>query len=91
MKIKISATFEGICSVCGKDTIVFSVGDEDTKKVACVCKDCSDKLGDMPTSEVIEKYGKCDEEKFDSNGIRMEGLDKVSEKLEKIKKKDSGS
>jgi transcription elongation factor Elf1 len=71
MKIKLSATFEGKCSLCGKDAMVFTAGDEDTKKAVTICKECADKLGDKPTSEVIEEYGKEDKESFE-NGIKVE-------------------
>ncbi len=75
MKIKLSATFEGNCTLCGKQCVVFTAGDEDTKKTVTICKGCSEKLGDTPTSEVIEKYGKVDNASFE------EGL-KVRNKLE---------
>ena len=71
MKIKLSATFEGICDICGKKKIVFTAGDYDTKKAVTICKECSDKLGEMHTSEVIEKYGKIDERAFEE-GIKLE-------------------
>jgi len=71
MKIKLSATFEGKCDLCKKTTLVFTAGDEDTKKAVTVCKDCSDKLGDMQTSEVIEKYGHVDEKSFEE-GIKFQ-------------------
>jgi transcription elongation factor Elf1 len=71
MKIKLSATFEGKCDMCGKETTVFTAGDEDTKRVVTVCKSCSEKLGDMPTSEVIEKYGHKDEAAFEE-GIKFQ-------------------
>lgn len=71
MKIKLSATFEGKCDICGKETIVFTAGDEDTKKTVTICKEDSDKLGDTPTAEVIEKYGHVDESSFDE-GIKIE-------------------
>jgi len=71
MKIKLSATFEGKCSLCGKETVVFTAGDEDTKKTVTICKECADKLGDIPTSEVIEKYGKVDEKSFEP-GVKVE-------------------
>lgn len=72
MKIKLSATFEGKCDICGKETIVFTAGDEDTKKVVTICKEDSEKLGNMKTDEVIEKYGHLDESSF-SEGIHMAG------------------
>jgi len=71
MKIKLSATFEGKCDICSKKAIVFTAGDEDTKKAVTICKECSDKLGSMHTSEVIEKYGKADEKAFEE-GIKIE-------------------
>ncbi|MBU5537273.1 MAG: hypothetical protein QW818_00825 [Candidatus Aenigmatarchaeota archaeon] len=71
MKIKISATFEGKCSICKKENFVFTVGDEDTYKTVTVCKDCADKLGDETTSQVIEEYGKKDVEAF-KEGIKIE-------------------
>lgn len=71
MKIKLSATFEGKCDICSKETVVFSAGDEDTKKTVTICKECSDKLGSMQTSETIEKYGKVDEKAFEE-GVKIE-------------------
>lgn len=71
MKIKLSATFEGKCSICGKDCVVFTAGDEDTKKAVTICEECSKNLGEMQTSEVIEKYGKVDESSFEQ-GIKIE-------------------
>lgn len=71
MKIKLSATFEGKCDICGKEGIVFTAGDEETRKAVTICKECSEKLGDMHTSEVIEKYGKVDEKVFDG-GVKIE-------------------
>lgn len=71
MKIKLSATFEGKCSICKKERIVFTAGDEDTHKVVTVCKDCADRLGTEATSQVIEEYGKKDDTAFEE-GIRIE-------------------
>ncbi len=71
MKIKISATFKGKCDICKKEAMVFSAGDEDSKKVVTICKECSEKLGDLKTSDVIEKYGKNDEKAF-GEGIKVE-------------------
>jgi transcription elongation factor Elf1 len=71
MKIKLSATFEGKCDLCKKKGIVFTAGDEDTKRAVTICKGCSGKLGEMQTSEAIEKYGKVDEKAFE-NGVKME-------------------
>ena len=70
MKIKISATFIGKCSVCGKTTKVFSAGDEDTGKVVNVCEDCAKKFGETKISEMIEKFGKENKEAFES-GVKI--------------------
>ncbi len=71
MKIKLSATFEGKCSICGKKTIVFTAGDEDTHKAVTICKECSDNLSAKSVEQVIEEYGKEDEESF-KEGLRVE-------------------
>lgn len=71
MNIKISATFEGKCSLCGKETIVFSAGNEDTKKVITVCKECVDKLGNMSLEDAVENFGVKDEKVFEK-GIKIE-------------------
>ncbi len=70
MKIKISATFEGKCSICKKDSIVFTAGDEDTRKVVTICKECADKFREKTTSQIIEEYGKIDDEAF-KEGIKI--------------------
>ena len=70
MKIKHSATFEGKCDICKKNAIVFTAGDEDTKKVVTICKKCTDKLKDMLTYEVIEKYGNVDNKSFEG-GVKV--------------------
>ncbi len=87
MKIKISATYEGRCSLCNKDKIVFTAGDEDTKKVVSICRDCANSIGDVSTSDVIEKYGKEDESAFDGEGISIKGLDKIQKELKKKQRK----
>lgn len=71
MKIKLSATFEGKCSLCKKDSVVFTAGDEDTKKAVTICKECADGLGEMKLDEVIEKFGKADNESFEK-GVKIE-------------------
>ena len=70
MKIKISATFIGKCSVCGKTTKVFSAGDEDSGKVVNVCEDCARKFGETKTSEMIGEFGEEDREAFGS-GVKI--------------------
>jgi len=72
MKIKFSATFEGKCSICGKKNVkVFTAGDEDTHKAVTVCEECANKLGTESVEQVIEKYGKKDEEPF-KEGLKVE-------------------
>jgi len=71
MKTKLSATFEGKCSICGKKAIVFTAGDEDTHKAVTVCKSCADNFGNKPTAELIEEYGKKDDSVFEE-GLRVE-------------------
>jgi len=87
MNIKLSATFEGKCMICGKEKIVFSAGDEDTKKVVTICEDCAKELGDVPTSEVVEKYGQVDESAFAEQGMVIKGLDKLQAELKKREEK----
>jgi hypothetical protein len=70
MKIKISATYEGVCDLCNKQKTVFSAGDEDSKKVVTICKDCVDKLSNVQTSDVIDRYGKKDKEAF-KNAVKF--------------------
>jgi len=72
MKIKLSATFQGKCDICGKEKTVFTAGDEDSKKAVTICKDCVEKLGNIQTSDVIEKYGKKEENVFEE-GVKIEG------------------
>ena len=72
MKIKLSATFEGKCSICKKKSIVFTAGDEDTHKVVTVCKECADKFSEKTTSQIIEEYGKKDEGAF-KEGVKVIG------------------
>jgi len=66
MKIKISGTFEGKCSICGKETKVINVGDEETGKVACVCEDHK-----MQLSDVIDQHGEVNKEYFEQ-GVKVE-------------------
>jgi hypothetical protein len=85
MRIKLSATFEGKCMLCECSKVVFSAGDADTNKVVTICHDCCDKLGDVQTSEVIEKYGRVDEEPFKEVEMKVCGLDELQERIEKRK------
>jgi hypothetical protein len=71
MKIKLSATFEGKCGICGKEGTVFTAGDEDTGRTVTVCKECSGKLGEMKLSEAIEKFGHEDKTAFEE-GVKIE-------------------
>ncbi|MBI2084007.1 MAG: hypothetical protein HYT70_00075 [Candidatus Aenigmarchaeota archaeon] len=71
MKIKLSATFEGKCTICKKEGIVFSAGDENTHKAVTVCRECSEKMGSKLLSEAIEEYGKKDKNAFEG-GVKFE-------------------
>lgn len=71
MKIKISATFEGKCSICGKETVVFTAGEEETHRTVTICKECADRLGNESLEKVIEEHGKKDEESF-KEGVKIE-------------------
>ena len=71
MKIKISATFEGKCSICNKKSVVYTTGDEDTHKAVTICKSCADNFGDKPLAEMVEEYGKKDDNVF-KEGLRVE-------------------
>ena len=71
MKIKLSATFEGKCFICRKKKTVFTAGDEDTHKAVTICKDCTDDLSSKTTAEVIEEYGKKDDNSF-KQGVKVE-------------------
>ena len=74
MKIKISATFYGKCDICGEEGLVFKVGDEETKKVVVICEDCVKKYKDSKISDMINEFGKKDEESF------YPGIKNLSEK-----------
>jgi hypothetical protein len=87
MKIKISATFEGDCMICKKEKVVFTAGDEETKKVVTLCQDCARDLGNTTTSDVIEKYGVHDKEAFGKQAIQIHGLEKAHQKLKERQKK----
>ncbi|MEM5815158.1 MAG: hypothetical protein QXD89_01570 [Candidatus Aenigmatarchaeota archaeon] len=69
MRYKISATFFGKCDICGKEGLVFKIGDEDTKKIVVICKECVIKYKDERMSDMTEKFGRVDEESF-QKGIR---------------------
>lgn len=71
VKIKLSATFEGKCDICKKKSSVFTAGDEETKRVVTICKDCAEKLGTEATSQVIEEYGHPDQSVFEE-GVKVE-------------------
>ncbi|MEM5853607.1 MAG: hypothetical protein QW228_04535 [Candidatus Aenigmatarchaeota archaeon] len=71
MKIRISATFEGKCDICGNKTTVFTLGDEDSRKVLTICRECCEKLGKMQAGEAVEEFGHRDETPF-KKGVRIE-------------------
>ena len=64
VKIKLSATFFGKCDLCGKKGKVFTMGDEDTKKVLTICEKCAEKYKDEKVGDMIETFGKKDKEAF---------------------------
>lgn len=70
MKIKISGTFEGKCSICKKESNVFSAGDDETHKAVTICKECADKMGDKTLEDAIKEYGKKDNKAFDE-GVKI--------------------
>ncbi len=72
MKVKISGTFEGKCDLCNKNGVVFTIGDEESKKVVTICKDCSSKMGDTKLEDAIEKHGKVDKKPFEK-GVKFHG------------------
>ncbi len=71
MKIKLSATFEGKCDICKNKSVVFTAGDEDTKKAVTICKECANKLGEETTAQVIEEHGHKDKSVFEE-GVKVE-------------------
>jgi protein-arginine kinase activator protein McsA len=73
MKIKLSPTYEGKCDICKKNKLVFTAGDEDTHRTVSICESCSKNIPNKMLSDVIEEYGKKDEESF-KPGVRR--LDK---------------
>jgi len=88
MKIKISATFEGKCDLCGDEKVVFTAGDEDTHKAVTICNDCAALNAGMQTSEVVEKYGHTDEALFTGDAISIRGMDKLMSEIAKRKEKE---
>ena len=88
MKIKISATFEGKCDLCGDEKAVFTAGDEDTHKAVTICKDCAALNAGMQTSEVVDKYGHVDETLFTGDAISIRGMDKLMSEIAKRTEKE---
>lgn len=70
MRLRPSLPFEGKCDVCGEVKLVYTIGNEDTKKIVTVCKDCTSKYSD---EEIFEKFGHEDEKAFES------GIEKSSD------------
>jgi len=66
-KIMMSLKHLGKCSVCHQEKEVVTFGNIKTRKVAFVCRDCSEKL-DMKTRKFVKKYGVKNEEPF---GMKM--------------------
>jgi len=67
-KIMMSLKHPGKCSVCHQEKEVVTFGNTKSRKVAFVCKDCSEKLN-IKIREFVDKYGKINEEPFE---MRME-------------------
>jgi len=91
MKIKISATFEGKCDICGEESVVFTAGDEDTMKAVTICKSCANENAGMQTSDMVEKYGHVDESIFKGDAVSIKGMDKLMSKVAKLKEKEEES
>lgn len=72
MKIKFSAKFEAKCDLCKKKGTVFTVGDEDSKKIVTICEKCVSVGTITDPAELIEKYGKINEKAF-RPGVRYLG------------------
>lgn len=71
MKVKFSPKFQHTCDICKKKSIVFTMGDEDSKRTVTICQKCVQTIGISDPAELIEKHGKVDEESFKS-GVRYE-------------------
>jgi hypothetical protein len=72
IKVKISATFHGKCDLCNEESDVVRFGDEDTKKVVTICRQCSKTITETRPDELIVKYGKLDDKPFEQ-GVKIEG------------------
>ena len=71
------------CSICKKKKEIRFIYDSVDHMVVKVCDDCMNKLGNMPISEVIKKYGKKTTEKhiqiltkeqLEKSGFDVKGL-----------------
>lgn len=69
MRYKVSATFFGKCDICKREDLVFKVGEEESKTIVTICQKCVEVYKDNKISEMLEKFGKNDEESFE-RGIR---------------------
>jgi len=91
MKIKISATFEGKCDVCNEEKVVFTAGDEDTKRTVTICKDCASENAGLQISDVVEKYGHADAAAFSGDAVSIRGMDKLMSKVAQLKDDEKAS
>ena len=91
MKIKISATFEGKCDLCGEEAVVFTAGDEDTHKAVTICRECASDNAGMQTSDIVEKHGHVDDDLFKGDAVCIQGMDKLMSKVAKLKEKEEES
>ncbi len=72
VKVKMSAMFEGKCDLCKESKNVIRFGDEDSRKVVTICMDCASGMSETRPEELIQKYGKVDEEPF-KQAVKIEG------------------
>lgn len=71
MNIGYSATFEGKCDICKKKGDVITVGDSDSRMTVTICRACGNKMENEMSSDLIEKFGKKDDEFF-KPGVRYD-------------------
>lgn len=69
MRYKVSTTFFGKCDICKREDLVFKVGEEESKTTVTICQKCVEVYKNNKISEMLEKFGKNDEESFE-RGIK---------------------
>ncbi len=72
MKEKVSGTYQGKCDLCSNVDLVFTIGDEESKKVVTICKSCVDKNAGKTIDDMIDEHGVVDETPFQP-GVKIEG------------------